>query len=1217
MSEWRQLSASDSTEDITEELTIQEIILKSLEGEQFDGIEVERTEATQEIQRLKALLTARNAHPHNPHPGEGGRLSRHATVNETANYSPSHRGSSRAAGPSSLAGMATPSRRSDVWSSPARSLPSRKREFRTTHLDSGEGASKSRRTSPTPTARHYGSPFGNEIDDLDIIDLTGDDIHHDSNFVARQMLELQRSEQERRDRDLALQLSRQDAAPAASAAPATPSSQEPQVNAFTRLMSSQPDPVPFHQYSGMADPFQQATSLANDQGDPSSSSSRSQPMPGAYDPSWDQPFRNAQPSASQHLSSGQRAGSHMPFYTPGLPNSNSPFGTPDHPGMGGGQFFPSPVPSTNSTPGLASSPGFGHLPYRYPGGLPHRGFSRPSIQDPSGVGMPGVPQSPLSLGNIIQRTSMFDYASGMDYDGNPLPPRLMNCLDDTNPRLTEKELDDLLTNIRPDMEISQVDRGNTPAGLRNTLYPHQELALTWMKKMEEGTNKGGILADDMGLGKTITTLSLMLARPAPLKSRPKTNLIIAPLALVRQWEEEIHKKTKITHKLSVFIYHNKKATTDELLLHDVVLTTYGTIATELKRLEKFLKDNEGREIDFNDRTLTLRCPLLHPKKASFYRVILDEAQCIKNRDTQTAKACHKLKATHRWCLTGTPMMNGVLELHSLVCFLKIKPYCHWEQFRSTFGALFGRRGDPKHVAMSRLRALLKAIMLRRKKDSKLDGKPILNLPPKSEEIIIAGFSPEERQKYATLEENSQKKFNNMVEKGTVGKNYSSLLVLLLRLRQSCCHPYLTLDAEEAAAVVTEDLRKIVKGLDSSTVQRIKDIEAFECPICQDAVQCPSFFVPCGHDTCQQCLARIVDSAANDNLREGNESSKAKCPLCRGLFDPKQCFTYDTFREIHMPETVAKSERDVDIGDDASSDGDSDSVYESDDEADHLGNLRGFIVPDDDEEEFPDDPTTVAPRAKVEPNLENGTFMDPPKSNAKQQRRRRKKKTKENHEGKKEEIRGSKLKALRKESYKSHDAFKKYMRYLRKTFVPSAKVTACMKLLHDIQEADKHDAQPGGKIIVFSQWTLYLDMLEVAMWHDKFSQPVRYDGSMSGEERFDAARRFRDDKRVKVMLVSLRAGNAGLNLTSASRVIIMDPFWNPYVEMQAVDRAHRIGQERPVKVYRILTEGTVEDRIIELQEKKKSMVEAALDEKESMKIGRLGVNELKFLFNSSR
>lgn len=335
------------------------------------------------------------------------------------------------------------------------------------------------------------------------------------------MLELQRTEQERRDRDLALRLSRQDAAPAASAAPAAPSSQEPQVNAFTRLMSSQPDPAPFHQYSGMTDPFQQATHPVNNHGDPSSSFSRSQPMPGAYDPSWDQPFQIAQPSASQHLSSSQRAGSHMPLYTPGLPNSNSPFGTPDPSGVGGGQFFPGPVPSTSSTPGRASSPGFGHLPYRYPGGHPHGGFSRPSIQGPGGVGMHGVPQGPLSLSNIIQRTSMFDYASGMDYEGNPLPPRLVNCLDDPNPRLTEKELDDLLTNIRPDIEISQADRGNTPAGLRNTLYPHQELALTWMKKMEEGTNKGGILADDMGLGKTITTLSLMLARPAPLKSRPK------------------------------------------------------------------------------------------------------------------------------------------------------------------------------------------------------------------------------------------------------------------------------------------------------------------------------------------------------------------------------------------------------------------------------------------------------------------------------------------------------------------------------------------------------------------------------------------------------------------------------------------------------------------------------------------------------------------------
>jgi len=98
-----------------------------------------------------------------------------------------------------------------------------------------------------------------------------------------------------------------------------------------------------------------------------------------------------------------------------------------------------------------------------------------------------------------------------------------------------------------------------------------------------------------------------------------------------------------------------------------------------------------------------------------------------------------------------------------------------------------------------------------------------------------------------------------------------------------------------------------------------------------------------------------------------------------------------------------------------------------------------------------------------------------------------------------------------------------------------------------------------------------------------------------------------------MLVSLKAGNAGLNLTCASQVIMMDPFWNPFIEEQAIDRAHRIGQRRPVQVHRILVPDTVEDRIIALQEKKRALIEGALDEDASANIGRLGVQELAFLF----
>lgn len=131
------------------------------------------------------------------------------------------------------------------------------------------------------------------------------------------------------------------------------------------------------------------------------------------------------------------------------------------------------------------------------------------------------------LSDIINRTSMF---ANPDFTADPLnhpfmPERLSNFLESAyhDPRVTEKELDDLLQNIRPDMDIPESMRGNTPAGLKNSLYHHQEIALTWMKKMEAGTNKGGILADDMGLGKTISTLALMLENQA--KSRPKVCLL--------------------------------------------------------------------------------------------------------------------------------------------------------------------------------------------------------------------------------------------------------------------------------------------------------------------------------------------------------------------------------------------------------------------------------------------------------------------------------------------------------------------------------------------------------------------------------------------------------------------------------------------------------------------------------------------------------------------
>jgi SNF2 family DNA or RNA helicase len=175
---------------------------------------------------------------------------------------------------------------------------------------------------------------------------------------------------------------------------------------------------------------------------------------------------------------------------------------------------------------------------------------------------------------------------------------------------------------------------------------------------------------------------------------------------------------------------------------------------------------------------------------------------------------------------------------------------------------------------------------------------------------------------------------------------------------------------------------------------------------------------------------------------------------------------------------------------------------------------------------------------------------------------------------------------------------------------STKIEKTLALLQSISEN-----HPREKVLIFSQFTSFLDLLEVPLHRGEYNYR-RYDGSMTANERSDAVTEFKENPACKIMLVSLKAGNAGLNLNCASHVIIEDPFWNPYVEEQAIDRAHRIGQRYPVQVHRIVVEETVEARILHLQEQKRTLVESALDENAGKSISRLGTRELSFLFVST-
>ncbi|RLN03188.1 hypothetical protein C2845_PM13G22520 [Panicum miliaceum] len=120
-----------------------------------------------------------------------------------------------------------------------------------------------------------------------------------------------------------------------------------------------------------------------------------------------------------------------------------------------------------------------------------------------------------------------------------------------------------------------------------------------------------------------------------------------------------------------------------------------------------------------------------------------------------------------------------------------------------------------------------------------------------------------------------------------------------------------------------------------------------------------------------------------------------------------------------------------------------------------------------------------------------------------------------------------------------------------------------------------------KARVFSQWIGMLDLMELSLNSNNI-QFRRLDGAMCLNLREKGVNEFQTDPEVRVMLMSLKAGNLGLNMVAASHVIMLDPWWNPYAEDQAVDRAHRIGQTRPVTVSRFTVKDTVKDRILALQ-----------------------------------
>ena len=168
---------------------------------------------------------------------------------------------------------------------------------------------------------------------------------------------------------------------------------------------------------------------------------------------------------------------------------------------------------------------------------------------------------------------------------------------------------------------------------------------------------------------------------------------------------------------------------------------------------------------------------------------------------------------------------------------------------------------------------------------------------------------------------------------------------------------------------------------------------------------------------------------------------------------------------------------------------------------------------------------------------------------------------------------------------------------------SAKLNVLLPQLREVYDE-------GHKTLVFSQFTSMLAIVKERL--DKEKIPYVY---LDGRTRDRQARveEFQNDPNCKVFLISLKAGGLGLNLTAADYIFLLDPWWNPAVESQAIDRAHRIGQTRPVFAYRLIAKNTVEEKVLELQAQKRALADAIITADNSL-ISDLGREDLELLLS---
>jgi SWI/SNF-related matrix-associated actin-dependent regulator of chromatin subfamily A3 len=283
----------------------------------------------------------------------------------------------------------------------------------------------------------------------------------------------------------------------------------------------------------------------------------------------------------------------------------------------------------------------------------------------------------------------------------------------------------------------------------------------------------------MGLGKTLEMISLIVADAE--KSGRGTTLVVAPLSVMSNWTTQIEAHVKKSNKMSCYTYHGsgrvEGMSAEDFAEYDVVLTTYQTLAS-----------------DFMPRSKGSKQPTSGLRKSGLYsmewrRVILDEGHIVRNPQTKGAGAVNNLTARSRWVLTGTPIVNSLRDLFSLLRFVGITGGLNQlEVFNAVLVRPMSNGGANSEDASILLQAIMRAFTMRRRKDMSFID---LKLPKLEEFVHGLDFTEKEQTRYDALRDEAKGLMTKCEQNSAAGvkttSTYNHVLEVLLRMRQCCNH----------------------------------------------------------------------------------------------------------------------------------------------------------------------------------------------------------------------------------------------------------------------------------------------------------------------------------------------------------------------------------------------------------------------------------------------